>query len=233
MDEANRESYWGRFARDYDQLAEFVVTRDLREQVLRRLLEEKNLGKVLECGCGTGFYTEAIAQRARHVTASDVAEEMLAAAGRRLGRHPHVLMRLADCRQVPFPAAHFHTVFMANVLHAVEEAPTVLRESHRVLKTGGTLIIVCYTDDGLNWMEKMELAGRFMQAFRFPPPHGLKNYSPVELRGLVEGAGFRVEALEVLGRIPKAIFLKGKKVSQGKKQRAGQSKLKEDIPCGI
>ena len=80
MDARGEERYWSRFASSYDSDGEYVVGRAILQAIVERLLREQSLGNAVELGCGTGYFTTAIAQRARHVVATDVSDEMLAVA---------------------------------------------------------------------------------------------------------------------------------------------------------
>jgi len=71
------ERYWSRFARSYDRDGEYVVGKPILEAILETLSEEQDLGDCLEFGCGTGYFTRAIAGQARHVIATDLSEAML------------------------------------------------------------------------------------------------------------------------------------------------------------
>ena len=79
------EAYWSRFAYTYDRDGEYVVGRPVIEAIVERLQRERRLGEVLELGCGTGFFTKAIAGNSDLVIATDLSEEMLEMAKRQLG----------------------------------------------------------------------------------------------------------------------------------------------------
>lgn len=166
---------------------------------------------MIEFGCGTGYFTRAIARNAQRVTATDLSDEMLKMAKQQLKEFQNVTVQKADCENISFPQEHFDTVFMANVIHAIENPSRALRQSYRILKHGGLLLIVSYTDYGMNWLEKTALGIRYLMRFGMPPPYGLRNYSPEELGFLVESAGFDVEGVHLLGYKPKALYLKGRK----------------------
>ncbi|MDD5169336.1 MAG: hypothetical protein PHN75_11005, partial [Syntrophales bacterium] len=59
--------------------------------------------------------------------------------------------------------------------------------------------------------EKIDLNLRYFQKFGMPPPGGLRNFSPNELKDLVKEAGFIVRLITVLGDNPKALYLRSTK----------------------
>jgi ubiquinone/menaquinone biosynthesis C-methylase UbiE len=211
MTDTKKERYWSRFARSYDEYADYVVGKSLRQALKERFCQEHDLGDVIEFGCGTGFFTKAIVPKAHHVFATDLSDEMLKVASDELKDFSTVTILKADCEGSPFPSEIFDTAFMANVLMTVENPSKALRECHRLLKKRGVLIVNCYTDYGLHWFEKMAVGMRYFEKFGFPPSRGLKNYSPGELKYLVEKEGFITENLELLGDRPKALYLKARK----------------------
>jgi len=131
-------------------------------------------------------------------------------AKKQLKEFRNVTAQKADCEKRSFPLESVDTVFMANIIHAIENPLRALQQSYQILKYGGLLLIVSYTDYGMNWFEKMELGIRYLSKFSVPP-YGLRNYSPEELSFLVESVGFKVEGIQLLGYKPKALYLKGRK----------------------
>lgn len=203
------EKYWGQYARSYDKDVEYVVGKTLRHAIAERLLGERGLGEVIEFGCGTGYFTEVIARNAKHVFATDLSDEMLEMARIRLKDSGNITMQKDDCECSSFPSQRFDTAFMANVIHTIEKPPKALEECHRVLRDGGLLIIISYTDYGTNWFEKMDLALRYLQKFGVPPRY-YRTYSPDELVRLVENGGFKVEEIQLIADKAKALYLKGR-----------------------
>ena len=208
---SGKERYWGHHADRYDEFTDYVVGRQLRHALFNRLIDEKDLGETVEFGCGTGFYTRAIAQNALNVSATDISEEMLNRAKNNLNCFVNINFQKADCENLIFSAESFDTVLLANVVHILARPENAIAESFRTLRQSGRLLIITYTNFGLEFLESMSVAMRFWASFGMPPPHGLKNYSPLELRTLTKNAGFQVETLEVIGDTVKGLFLKGKK----------------------
>lgn len=211
MDESGKKSYWSQYATVYDEGVDYVVGQSLRLALASRLARERQLGEVLECGCGTGFYTRVIAGHAKQVTATDISPEMLEIACHNLASFLNVSYCKVPAEETPFAPRAFDTVLLANILNTVPDPLKVLRECFRVLKYDGLLIVIVYTDYGMEAEEKTGLGLRYFQKFGFPPSWGLQNYSPGELRGLVRQAGFLVKSIQVLGKSPKALYLKAVK----------------------
>jgi ABC-2 type transport system ATP-binding protein len=206
-----RDSYWGRFARTYDDDTDYIVGRPLRRAIRQRLSRERDLGYVLECGCGTGFYTRAICGQATRIMASDLSRKMLAAAKESLRDMPDISFLQIDCETNVFPPTSFDTVLMANILNTISQPLKALREMHRVLKYNGALIAVTYTDYNVDAFEKIEIRKRYFEKFGLPPAGGLINYSPRQMADLVRKAGFEITNLDILGEKAKAIYVRAAK----------------------
>ncbi len=206
-----REKYWSRYANHYDEYTDYIVGKTLRQALIGKLREEKNLGDVIECGCGTGFFTRAIARNASDILATDLSEDMLDRAKVTLKRFQNIRYKKIDCQDILFPPESFDTVLMANVIHTIPDPHKAIRESYRILRKEGRLLIVTYTDFGLDFFQRSVLAMKFLTRFGMPPPHGLKNYAPGELERFVQAAGYRVEEMDLIGDRPKGLYLKGRK----------------------
>lgn len=206
-----REKYWSRYANHYDEYTDYIVGKTLRQALIGKLREEKNLGDVIECGCGTGFFTRAIARNASDVLATDLSEDMLDRAKVTLKRFQNIRYKKIDCQDILFPPESFDTVLMANVIHTIPDPHKAIHESYRILRKEGRLLIVTYTDFGLDFFQRSVLAMKFLIRFGMPPPHGLKNYAPGELERFVQEAGYRVEEMELIGDRPKGLYLRGRK----------------------
>lgn len=206
------ERYWGRYAGLYDRFTDYVVGSGLRQAVFTRLTDERNLGEVVEFGCGTGFFTRAVAGNAASVLATDISEAMLAKARANLGAFGNIVFRKTDCESFSNRGDCFDTVLMANIIHVLASPTEALAEARRVLRKNGRLLVVTYTDHGLDFLQVADVALRFLTSFGMPPPYGLKNYAPSELEAVVAGSGFRTEALEVIGGNVRALFLQARKI---------------------
>jgi ubiquinone/menaquinone biosynthesis C-methylase UbiE len=101
---------------------------------------------VLDCGTGTGALIRALpADHASglHVHGVDRSPGMLARAAFELGRLGHaVQFHRADVRRLPFPSDRVDLVMSAHVLEHLPDPLEGLREMTRVLRPGGTLLVV-------------------------------------------------------------------------------------------
>src|ERR1043166_155630 len=131
--------FWSKAAKSYDSAVDLQIGPNIRAMVLDRLTREQNLGKVVEFGCGTGFFTASLTERADSVLATDVAPGMLSVAEQKI-KARNVKFQLEDCQEPSLPDATFDTVFLSLVIHFTEPAQT-LEQMRRILKRGGAIII--------------------------------------------------------------------------------------------
>ena len=207
----HEERYWSRFARTYDEDQEYVVGEAILKVIIKRLFEEPDLGEVIEFGCGTGYFTKAIAKKARNVIATDLSDEMLEMARIQLKEFRNITLQKADCEDTSFPSARFDTVFMANLIHVLINPTKVLQESHQILKNGGLLLIVDFTGYSMNWFEKIKLGIRYLRKWGIQPRYARNNLSPDELSSVVGNVDFKVEEVQIVGDKTKALYLRGRK----------------------
>ena len=152
-----KEEYWSRFADTFDADQAYVVGQAVQQAVVERLSKERDLGKVIELGCGRGYFTKAMAGNATHVLATDLSDEMVEATRTELREFQNVTIQKADCENTAFPPEKFDTVVMVNVVHFVENPDKCLQESYRILKAGGALLLLDYTGYGIKWFEMMKM----------------------------------------------------------------------------
>jgi ABC-2 type transport system ATP-binding protein len=202
------ERYWSRFAPSYDRDGEYVVGHSILEAILSRLSEEQDLGDSLEFGCGTGYFTRALAEQARHVIATDLSDEMLQVARTELGQFQNVTVQKADCASTDFPTERFDTVLMANLVHVIANPLPCLLESYRILKRAGLLVVVDLTGYRLAPSSALRLAWRYLRKWGVPPRHGRNDLSPEGLKDLVQSAGFRVSDVKLLEGGSNALYLR-------------------------
>ena len=90
-----------------------------------------------------------IADKVKHLTATDLAPEMVGKAEGKLSQFGNVEVQIEDCYDTSFEDNTFDALLMVNLLHIMKEPVTVLEESRRVLKDDGRVVIVDVTGYGM------------------------------------------------------------------------------------
>jgi SAM-dependent methyltransferase len=107
---------------------------------LRALLPDLRELKVLDLGCGFGWFCRwARQQGAAHVLGIDVSERMLARS-RATTQDPAISYTRADMEHLELSAASFNLVYSSLALHYVEDLNRLMSQVHRSLVPGGSLV---------------------------------------------------------------------------------------------
>ena len=102
--------------------------------------------KVLEVGCGPGFFTipaaKIVGEKGR-VYALDVNPVAVETVRRKIEKKglKNVEVMLADASETGLPGESIDVAFLFGVIHALDDMGAVMREMHRVLKANGVLSI--------------------------------------------------------------------------------------------
>ena len=116
-------------------------TRDLEAKALRNILSNISFNSVLEIGCGTGKNTEWFFQRAAHITAADLSEEMLARAKQKI-QSEKVEFIQADINSAwDFTSRTFDLASFSLVLEHIENIDHIFKETYRKLDQRGFVYI--------------------------------------------------------------------------------------------
>jgi ABC-2 type transport system ATP-binding protein len=205
-----KEKYWSRFPDTYDRKMKYVVGEELIEAIAQELDRLPELGELVEFGCGTGIYTETIVPKTKSTYATDLSDSLLEVARTRIDDHPKVTIQKENCMDSSFPSEALDSVFMANLIHVIENPSTLLQECYRILKNNGTLVIVTFTDHGMKPWEKIKMGMRFVKSWGKPPAH-THSFSPEGLASMMKDAGFTITTSKVIGDKTKALYIIGQK----------------------
>ncbi len=169
-------------------------------------LDLKPGDKVLEVGCGNGYYLSLLNRVGLKLdlTGVDIDQMALTDAVKFIG-DSSVKVILADAAKLPFKNNSFDKVVMSEVIEHVDKEREVLNEILRVLKKGGILTLTtCNTDypffwDPINWV----LQHFFNTHVRAGFWAGIWNqhtrlYKKGQLEKLMRSAGFTLDQSESL-----------------------------------
>jgi ubiquinone/menaquinone biosynthesis C-methylase UbiE len=135
---------------DYDRMDHSGVNRLFVDDFLKALAPHdappSQPLRVFDAGTGTAQIPIELLRRGfpLHVTASDLAESMLAVAQQNVddaGFKGSIELVLCDCKQLPYTDASFDAVMSNSIVHHIPEPRRVLHELWRVLKPGGLYFI--------------------------------------------------------------------------------------------
>ncbi len=146
-----------------------------------RLVSEEDLrgGTVLDVGCGTGSATFRLAAVAGRVVGLDADRTALGHARQEAARHGVNNVEFAEGDATKVDYSRFGRLAMVTSHYFMEDA--VVRRAGAALPKGGSLVFACFHTDRYR---EAGIESRFA-------------YSEERMRGLLEEAGFKVEALLV------------------------------------
>lgn len=110
--------------------------------------------EVLDVGCGQGFKANYVARWAKHVTSIDISKESLRlarAGSQALGIH-NVTYQWEDAEDLSFSDEQFDIVYCFGVLHHTPDTQKGIDELYRVLRPGGTAIVMLYKKYNPKWL---------------------------------------------------------------------------------
>ncbi len=188
---------WDRVAPLYDLAVNALNRRvyDGTGAVVARLIRPGDT--VLECACGTGTITAAIAPACARVVATDFSEGMLKQARKKLARFPHVVVEQADITDLHYADDSFDVVVAGNVIHLLPEPGDALKELKRVVRPGGTIIVPTYV------IPKKRAHTMFLRLISRFGVHFQEHFDPASYRAFFERMGCVGVTYRVMrGRIP-------------------------------
>ena len=134
----------------------------------------RDVGPILDVGCGTGALVKTIARitRKSEIVGVDPSQSFVDYARSQFD-DPRVTFRVGDAMQLPFAAASFDQTFSLLVMMFVPEPEKAAKEMRRVTRPGGTVSACTWDRDGL------ELASIFWEeATRLDPGADARSQRP-------------------------------------------------------
>ncbi len=202
-------AFFGRVAARWDEVRDTLFGGDFAVASVAALLDRRLV--VADLGCGTGATAQTIAPAVAKLIAVDHEEVMLEAAGAHLAGMDNVDLRLGDLTALPIEDAAVDRALAMLVLHHVEALDQAFREIRRVLRPGGTLVV-------------LDMTAHDREAYRQTMGHVHLGFSRARLAGLAQAAGLTLSNYYLLPPAPEAqgpgLFIATFDVAESSQSRA-------------
>ncbi len=138
------------------ELEALYRSRDIvrRRRLVREALGAKAGQRILDVGCGPGFYVAELLEEVGpegSVVGLDRSPQMLAIAARRCRTHSNADFREGEATSLPVGESDFDAVLCIQVLEYVTNVPAALAQMHRALRPGGRLVVWDIDWTTLSW----------------------------------------------------------------------------------
>jgi ubiquinone/menaquinone biosynthesis C-methylase UbiE len=164
-------------------------------QVVGSHIGDLRIRTILDLGCGTGRFSEALADRFNaQVIAVDPSEKMLAQA-RSKRRDDRVSYELGRGESIPVSDNSVDLIFMSMIFHHLDDAATAARECRRVLRKDSIAFLRAGVHDRIESYPYIEFFPESRRILHECLPTKRLVYETFE------GAGFRTVSLDVVTQV--------------------------------
>lgn len=190
------DRYFSENAAHWHQIRSLHVPEREVEAALLSLLPVTGVGDLLDVGTGTGRILELFGDRISHGLGIDASREMLAVARANLEQAGlrHCQVRLGDMYQLTLAGQSQDAVIFHQVLHYAEEPADAIAEAARVLRPGGTMLVV-------------DFARHDLEHLREHHAHRRLGFTDEEVSGWLRRAGLRPDPIVTLPGDPLTVCI--------------------------
>ena len=149
-------------------------------------------GRVLDLGCGTGFFLAELVERQPHAVGLDISHDMLRVSVQYV---PGARLVTGDAERLPFRPGRFDAVFCKGSLHHTRDHVGFLGNCRSALAPGGRLIMSEPCND--NPLIRLARAILYRKSAHFD--EGDQGFTRKGIVDLCEQAGFEVERVKKYG----------------------------------
>jgi arsenite methyltransferase len=168
-----------------------------RRRLVRAALSAAPGERVLDVGCGPGFYCAELLEEVGadgSIVGLDSSPQMLALAARRCEGHDNVEFAEADAESLPVEDESFDAAVCVQVLEYVPDVAASLRELYRVLRPGGRVVVWDVDWATVSWHS--EDPDRMERVLRVWDEHLAHPSLPRTLAPAIRSAGFEHAEME-------------------------------------
>lgn len=174
--------YFSENAAVWDRIRSLYVSEEDVEKILLEVTSDMKINDFLDVGTGTGRILEVFADRIGRGTGIDLSREMLAVARVNLeksARH-NCQVRQGDMYDLALASGSMDLILIHQVLHFADDPSSALRETSRLLRQNGRVIVVDFAPHGLEYL-------------RVEQAHRRLGFKDEEVNNWLEKAGLRSE----------------------------------------
>ena len=187
--QSRSQAFFSSAAGDWDRLRREMFGERVDLHAVAGLLDEDWV--VGDLGCGTGQVAAALAPCVRQVIAVDRSRAMLRAARQRLAAVRNVELRQGELDALPIERPTLDAAAICLVLHNTADPLAVLRETARVLRPGGRVLVIDMLEhDRHEYQQRMG--------------HVWLGFAHAQITGWLEDAGFGRVRLRPLPPAPQS-----------------------------
>jgi malonyl-CoA O-methyltransferase len=186
--------FYESFASEFDSKMNMYDTNKRVEVFYNELLKNEILvnKKLLDAGCGTGWFSKAAVERGALVSSMDLGENLLEQVAKKCKSERIV----GSILEIPFADNTFDYVVSSEVIEHTPEPYKALHEIYRVLKPGGKMVL---STPNKFWYWSLLIA----EKLKLRPYQGLENWSGYnQLKKEAIKAGFKVDLIKGIHIIP-------------------------------
>lgn len=152
--QAKASDYFSRNAASWDEIRSLHAPDKAVEQAVLKLVGTRPFQSMLDLGTGTGRLLEILSPLYRRGVGIDMSREMLAVARSNLDRAgvAHAQVRQGDIFAPPVGRDSFDLITIHQVLHYLDDPGRAIKESARLLRPGGKMVVVDFAPHELEFL---------------------------------------------------------------------------------
>ena len=168
-----------------------AITRKRYSELLDLLEKFRNTGRILDIGCGEGFFLEEAQNRGWKVFGTEFAEKYIS-----ICKEKHIEMHYGKLNPDHYSEGFFDVITWFEVIEHINYPANELKNIHRLLRKNGALYI---TTPNFNALSRQWLKGKWSV---IEYPEHLAYYTPRTLRNILKKAGFSSIRIKTTGISP-------------------------------
>jgi ubiquinone/menaquinone biosynthesis C-methylase UbiE len=186
--QATQAKLWGQRTKDWSDIQE-PTGKALYEFVLDQFPIRPGQ-RLLDIGCGTGYFIKMAADKGLEVTGLDATAEFITEAKRRV---PEAIFLVGEMEQLPFEEKQFDYVTGFNSFQYAADTKNALAEARRVLRDDGKLVSMIWGNrEDCEAASYLKAIGSLLPP---PPPGAAGPFALTEnqaLENILKATGFKI-----------------------------------------